>query len=250
MKKKIRINSLTYFFCFSACITGMFKEFLILFSIIILHELGHVIAIKYFNYKIDYIEILPVGGITKINKDINSSINHEIIISLAGITMQLALFILVSFFYQRNFLSMDFYFLFNKYNFSIMLFNLIPIIPLDGSIFFKSLLEKVFSFRLANFISIIFSIINLGFFVYFNYILELNNYVICLFLLYKVINYLKDFKYIYNRFLLERYLKDYNFSKIKVIDKVKRMSKEKKHYILKDNRIVKEHEFLRKYFNK
>ena len=53
-----------------------------------------------------------------------------------------------------------------------------------------------------------------------------------------------------SRVRLARNLKDYNFSKIKLIDKVKRMSKEKKHYILKDNRIVKEHEFLRNYFNK
>lgn len=248
MKKLIKINYLTYFFILSAILCGMFKECLILLLVIIIHELGHVIIIKYYKYKINCIELLPFGGITKIEKDINSSLNKEIMISIAGILMQLILFIATSFLYYHNFLSHDIYYLFKKYNLSILIFNLLPIIPLDGSIFIRSLLEKFLSFRLANIISVYLSLVILCLFIYLNYILQLNNYLIGIFLLYKIIVYIKEYKYLENRFLLERYLNNYNYSKIKRIKDIKDMSKEKIHYMTKNNKIIKEKEILCSYF--
>ncbi len=245
---KIKINNFTYFFLISACLTGLFKDFLLLFFIIIIHELGHIFIIKYYHYEIKEVEILPFGGLTKIEKDLNSSLSKEIVISLAGILMQLLLFIFMSFLYFQKIISINTYYTFKKYNFSILIFNLLPIIPLDGSIFFKSIFEKFFSFYKSQILIIIISFLMVSLFTYVNYHFKLNNYLIIIFLIYKIYLYIKDLKYLKNKFLLERYLNEYNFSKIKIINKINNMQKERKHYFKYKNNLVTEKAVLKRYF--
>ena len=246
--KKIKINAFTYFFIISACLTVMFKECLILMLIIFIHELGHVLAIKYFNYPIKSIDFLPFGGITKIEKDLNSSINADLIISVSGVLCQLVLYIIIAFFYYHKILDNSFYQLFCKYNFSILFFNLLPIIPLDGSIFLKSILEKHFSFWQSQILTVIFSFFFLLVFLYFNYFYALNNYLIICFLFYKIWIYIKELKYVENRFLLERYLHDYKYSKVKIINNIKGIQKQKKHYFQIKDKLIKEKDVLKAYF--
>ena len=246
---KLKINYYTYFLLISAILCGVFKECLILFSIVLIHELGHIIMIKYFHYKIKEIEILPFGGITKIEKDLNSAINKEIIISISGIMMQLVLFIILSFLKNHNLINLNIYYLFLKYNFSILIFNLLPIIPLDGSIFIKSIFEKFFSFYYSQIMIIILSVLFLGIFFYLNYYFSLNNYLIGIFLLYKIYDYIINLKYLKNRFLLERYLHNYQYKDIKLIDKLNLMQKERKHFFKVNQRLIEEKEILKSYFN-
>jgi hypothetical protein len=91
---------------------------------------------------------------------------------------------------------------------------MLPIIPLDGSNFVKSLLNKYFSFKNSYIIYIIISIISTIIYLFINYKYSLNNYMIIFLFIYKTYQYIKDFKYIYNRFLLERYLNEYSFKHI------------------------------------
>ncbi len=245
---KIKINSFTYFFIISSCLTGMFKECLILMFIIFMHEIGHIIAIKYFNYEIKSIDFLPFGGLIKLEKNLNSAINADLIISICGILMQLVLYIVLSFFNYYSLISNDIYNIFCKYNFSILIFNLLPIIPLDGSVFIKSLLEKYFSFWKSQILIIILSSIFLLIFLYFNYYYELNNYLIAFFLLYKIIMYIKELKYLENRFLLERYLYSFKYPKVKIIKNIKNMQKERKHYFKIEDKLFREKDVLRAYF--
>ena len=88
-----------------------------------------------------------------------------------------------------------------------------------------------------------------GLFTYFNYYFKLNNYLIIIFLIYKIFLYIKDLKYLKNKFLLERYLNEYNFSKIKIINKINNMQKERKHYFKYNNNLVTEKAVLKRYFH-
>ena len=94
--KKIKINYYTYLFILLCFLCGYMKNIFIIFSICLIHELGHTFFIKLFGYKIVSIELLPFGGYTKIDKMINTSINKDIIISLGGILFQFILSILTS----------------------------------------------------------------------------------------------------------------------------------------------------------
>ena len=246
--KKLKINPLTYFFLISICLTGLFKEGLILIFIITCHEIGHILAIKYFHYEIKEIDFLPFGGFIKIDKRLNSSISKEMIISLCGILMQLFLYIIFSFFYYHHYLSREVYQIFNKYNFSILIFNLLPIIPLDGSVFLKSVFEKFFSFWQSQILLIVVSFIFLVFFFSFNYYCGLNNYLIGFFLFYKISLYLKNLKYLENRFLLERYLYNYDYEQVKIVKGIRKMQKERKHYFKIKDKLIAEKDVLEAYF--
>ena len=62
-------------------------------------------------------------------------------------------------------------------------------------------------------------------------------------------NYLTNIKYIYNRFLLEKYLYKTNFKNKKIINNYKNMYRNTNHIIKKDNIYQKEVDFLSKMFD-
>ena len=62
----------------------------------------------------------------------------------------------------------------------------------------------------------------------------------------KIIKSIKDFKYYYHKFLVERYLYDFKFNKRKVTKNIYSFYKECNHYI----EFCDEKEYLNKYFKK
>ncbi|MBR1413839.1 MAG: hypothetical protein IJ574_04135 [Bacilli bacterium] len=244
---KLKVNYVTYAMFLLALLSGYFKNISVIFSIIIIHEFGHVFFIKLFNYNIEKIEIFPFGGITRVNKPINSSINKELIIANGGILFQLLLGIVINvFLYNDTYL----YKIFNEYNKYIILFNLIPIIPLDGYKIFNLLLEKVLSYKKAYRVSQLISIICLIIFVIFNIKYKINNYVMISLLIYKVIDSFKLFPYYYNMFLLERHLYQFPYKEI-IYNNRKDLSllkKEKYHFFKRNGLIYSEKTLLNNKF--
>jgi len=252
MKNKIYINNSVYLIIFISLITGMFKSISIIMLIITIHELGHIIFLKKFKYQIKKIEIWPFGGITKVEKKLNTPINEEIIIAVGGIFFQTILAIVFYHIKTVGILSYITYDVFKKYNLTILLFNLLPIIPLDGSIIIKSIFEKFLTFNQSYLVSTIISIISLMAFITYNYIFSLNNYIIITFLLYKIITNIKDFKYTKNKFLLERYLYEFPYRKIYHEKKSNHniLRKETLHFFKEDTKYVHERSILGKLFDK
>lgn len=246
---KVHINNYTYLFLLICFLSGYIKNILIVFFICLVHEFGHVIFIKLYGYEVQKIEILPFGGITYINKKINSSIDKDIIISFGGIIIQL-LFLIILFLFKNN-ISINNYYLFNYYNFVIIVFNLLPIIPLDGSKLINLVLNKFLSFKMSYYINSIISFLFLIIFILINYLYNFDNYFIILFLMFQLFLYLKQFKYIFNKFLLERYLYNIEYKKIKYkTNKIDDLRKEVYHYFDDFNRVVSEKQKLHDLFDK
>ncbi len=245
---KLKINSYTYIFIFVCALCGYLKNITIIFSICLLHELGHVFFIKLFRYKIIKIEILPFGGYTHIDKRINTSINKDILIAFGGILFQLLLFGLLLLWQNKiNHLT---YNLFWEYNKILIFFNLIPIIPLDGNKICHLILEKFFSYHLAYKINLFLSFLLLISFAFYNYYTNLDNYFIVSFLLYKFTQALKNYKYMQNRFFLERYLGGFEYYKINNQTKdIKDLKKNVYHYFKKGNAYESEKKKLAAYFS-
>lgn len=237
--KNIAIDYSTLYLLLIYFLCGYIKVGLTIFIIVIIHELGHVLTSLIFKYKIVSIRIYPFGGVTKLDKDINTSINKEIVLALSGVFMQV---IIIPFIISNE--------SFMKYNLSIMLFNLIPIIPLDGSIIVRYLLNKYLSFKNSYYLSIIISIISIIIYVGFNYKYNLNNYLIIGLFIYKLYESLKDFKYIYNRFLLERFLNNYKYKKISTREgKLDILKLEVYQYFKRGSKVYSEKEVLRELFD-
>ena len=145
--------------------------------------------------------------------------------------MQIILFLIFYIIYKISILSILDYQIFIKYNFYIILFNLLPIYPLDGSKIIISLLELKVSFNLSLILSYIISFIFILLFIIFNYIYHFDNYLIILFLLYKVIMYIKEYKYILNKFYLERLLSSKQYKKINYTNTLKGIKKNHYNFI-------------------
>ena len=245
--KIIKINPLTLYFLLLLFLCGFIKIGLIIFFIVIIHELGHVFFIKLFKYKIIDITIYPFGGIIKTNKDINTPTNKELLIASGGIIFQLILFIII-YLIPINILTKE---LFYKYNLSIMLFNILPIIPLDGSIILNSLLNKMLSYKQSYYIYTIISILFTIIYLLFNYWFSLNNYLIVSLFIIKTYYAIKNYKYLKTRFLLERYLNKYDFKYISTksgnLDILKLDTYQ---YFKEGNKIISEHTKLKEKFDK
>lgn len=220
-------------------ITGNFKMFSLFILIIIFHELGHIITSAYYNWEIDKILLLPFGGITIFNKDINRSLKEEFIICVSGSLFQIIFYLIF-----KKYLGID------NIHYNLLIFNLLPIVPLDGSKLLNVILNKMFSYKsslvLTNIISILTIIILL--------LININNlllYLITLFLIFKVISEIKNIKYIFNRFLLERYYKHFNYKKTKKINgyDLNKMFLENNHLFYIDNKYYTEREIIKKRFD-
>ena len=126
-------------------VTGYYMELITLFGIVLIHELGHVVAAQYYGWKVIEIQLLPFGGVAIIDEQSKSSAREEIVVALAG-PMQNIMMITVALLMKSTALWnegwVDY---FVHANMVIALFNLLPILPLDGG----RVLQAVLSYRIS-----------------------------------------------------------------------------------------------------
>lgn len=248
---KFKINSLTYFVLLSFLITGFIKNAILIFIIIIFHELGHIFFSKIFAYKIESVTIYPFGGITKTEKLLNSSINKDIVIYFGGFIFQIILWFLFLILFKNNYINFETYKLFLYYNQTILIFNYLPIRPLDGGEIVSLLLEKKLSFFKSIYFSHYISLFFLILFFFINKNHNINTYMIITFLLTKIIIIYKKRFIMKNKFLLERHLYTIPYKKIahndvKDLDLLK---KETFHFFKNENKYMSEKELLKQRFD-
>ena len=135
-------------------------------------------------------------------------------------------------------------------HYSILIFNLLPIYPLDGGRLLNLFFNINFSFKRSILFSIYFSyiIIFILLVIVFPNILKINILLIILLLLYKVTLEYKKKDYYIEKFLLERYIKDFNFRHIKEVRNIYQFKKGYRHYIKDNNHYYTEKDILSKKF--
>lgn len=230
---KITINIFTYIFYIILILSGYINYLIIYLFIMFFHELGHIITIRIFKYKIKEIVILPSGGIIKTNISININSIKQFIISISGILFQLILFLII----KDN--GSYLYTIFYKLNISIIIFNIIPLYPLDGYKILLSVIEYFYKYKIIIYISYIISII----FLIIMFI-STKNLFIFIFLYILNIKYILNHKYYYNKFILERYLYNINHKRIKVVGSINDFYKCFDNTMIINKNIIREREIL------
>src|SRR5690625_3648721 len=91
----IHIHPILIIFMFIAFITGTFIQFFILFAIVFIHEIGHFIAAKFYNWNVHSIMLWVFGGVMKTDEGVNRPIKEDIIVTVAGPLQHLFIFILL-----------------------------------------------------------------------------------------------------------------------------------------------------------
>ena len=233
MKTIYKISLTTYIFYLLLILSGYINYLVIYLFIIIFHEFGHIIMIKILGYKIKRIVLYPYGAIIDTNINLNIKSNHLLLISIAGIVNQIILMLLVPNNGTYNYL------IFKQLNLSLMIFNLLPLYPLDGYKMFLSFIERIFKYRISLKLSYIISYLFI--FVFFYYT---KNIYIFFILLILNINYIKVYYYYYNKFLLERYLYKYQYKSLISVLSINDLYNNKYNYI----NGVGEYDYLRNMF--
>ena len=237
---------------FGLVITGHFVNTIIFTSLIIVHEMGHVITFRLLKYDIDKIIIYPYGGLTKLNTKINTRIEYDLFGAISGIIMQCIYFGIIFFLYKNGIGIREYtYNLFLLYHRSILIFNLLPIYPLDGAKIINLILSKYFRFNISNYITVFISLIVIILFLLSNsYERNYSTVLVVGILLYNIYKFYNDISYIYNRFMLERYLYNFNYRKRKIINNKDDMYKNRYHLFNINDNLINEKEYIKRFFEK
>ncbi len=129
----IRLNLFFLLLLFYALFGHFLWLVLRLFAVVLLHELGHAVVAYRLGYRIESIELYPFGGVARITgKHVGWSPRDEVLISISGPLVNLVLALSTILVMILGKLSREMAEPFIEMNFTLLFFNLLPALPLDG----------------------------------------------------------------------------------------------------------------------
>lgn len=195
----IKIHYSLLFIIILSIITDCFTKVFLILLTIILHEIGHMIAIKIFNGHTTKLELSIIGGFLKIDKSL-FTLKQKIIVDLSGIIMNIVIVVILIFLHNDalNYLI--------KYNIIMIIFNIIPIIPLDGYQIVYDILISIYEEEYATVLSKRISFVFLMLlFVVIMFLKIWGLYLIWLYLLIKTLTTKHEYNYLTNLYKLYKY---------------------------------------------
>lgn len=134
---KIKIHYSLIFLLILSLFTGSFFKILGIIVCIFLHELSHYFFLKLFKVNVRHLELSVIGGILEI-EEVTLPLMKKLMINFSGICANILIIIILKYINipELNYLI--------SYNFCIIIFNLIPIIPLDGFRILNDLLSSIY----------------------------------------------------------------------------------------------------------
>lgn len=205
---QVQIHPLLVLFIVISILTGTFLQLAIILFIVFIHELGHYLAAVYYKWRIQTIVLWVFGGVMKTDEYGSRSIYEEFVVTIAGPMQHLVIYLLTFLLLQFNFIPEPIIYLLLYYNTVVLLFNLLPIWPLDGGKLFFLANSLFFPYRQAYEHTIIFSMIMSIILIIahlFLYPFNLSSLLIVIFLFIENSKAWQQRYYVFIRFLLQRY---------------------------------------------
>lgn len=248
-------------------LTGHFIELVILLLIIFIHEMGHAVCAVFFSWRLKKIALLPFGGVAEVDEYGNRPIKEELLVTIFGPLQHLWLFALGVLLHQFHMMSDFVYQYFMMFNFMVLIFNLLPIWPLDGGKLLFILLSIRYPFNQAFHFALFISTVVLALFMIISLYFEpmnINVWIVSSFLMFSLYIDWRQRPFIFVRFLLERYYgKEREFKKLKpivvdaneeIMDVFEKFQRGYKHPIIverngKESGSLDENELLHAYFS-
>ena len=152
----VRIILNVYFLILLALLAtaGLLAEAGILFGVVFLHELAHVVVAKLSGLAVSEVELLPFGGVARIEELLEVDPPVEAKVAVSGPLANLALIGLALVTERAGMIPPETRALFVQANAIIGGFNLIPALPLDGGRVYRSVLTQRIGFRRATEIAV------------------------------------------------------------------------------------------------
>ncbi len=189
-----RIHPITFIYLIIALYGGFFKNYFVIFFIVLFHEMCHLMMAYFFNFRLGNMVLLPFGAFLEIKDYGNYHVLKELLVSLMGPLSHIILFAFIKFL-NIECLGVNLYYYSLKMNLLIMLFNSLPIYPLDGSKICTILLSYLFPYKLTLIISGLISVISLLMMMHFY--VQIESLLIYIFLIIEQFHYFKHYQDIY-----------------------------------------------------
>lgn len=204
----IHIHPVLLIFIIISFLTGTFTELMTILMIVLIHELGHFTAAKLCGWRIRGIMLWVFGGVMETDENGTKPFHEEVLVTLAGPIQHVLIYFMLLFLSGSQAVLPTILDVAYFYNTVLLLFNLLPIWPLDGGKLMFLIFSKKFPYRKAYDYVIIFSLcINM---ILILVLLLFGPFILSAFLLFSflLMENRKDWKqryYVFMRFLLERY---------------------------------------------
>ncbi|MDC3412466.1 M50 family metallopeptidase [Aquibacillus sp. 3ASR75-11] len=216
----VHLHPVFWAFTGIAILTGTFVEWMVIFSIVLIHELGHFVMAKHFKWRVNKIMLWVFGGVMDTDEHGGRPIKEELLVVLAGPMQHIWMYGLI--FFASSFTSippslLDLAF---DYNTTILIFNLLPIWPLDGGKMCLLWLSLLLPYRKAHSLTIVCSIIICvsGVILYFmNPSFTLSAVLLISFILWENRLEWKQRYYVFLRFLMKRHKNNCKIGRISPI---------------------------------
>lgn len=250
-KLKIEFHRTYLVMALGFVLTGYYLNLIVFTSLILVHEMGHYLMAMINHFHVTKIIIYPYGGMTKIEDMINRDICEELLIATSGVIIQYFFYLIMVYCYHKGFIREYTYNLYTLYSNQMIFFNLLPIYPLDGSKILNLILDRYLPYYRANSLTIVISFFIIIIIIFSSIYQHSYSNIMIMGLLFTYLwKFYQRRKYLYQRFLLERYLYNIEYPKVKIIKDIRRMYKNRSHLIFRNNLYQKEKEILSILFGK
>jgi stage IV sporulation protein FB len=112
--------------------TGRFAELATLFFIVLWHELGHLAVALRFGWTVKEVKLLPFGGVLEVEDAGTLPVKEELFVAIAGPIQNVILAAIGYGLALAGWVDASWTEAFIRANLLIGLFNLLPVLPLDG----------------------------------------------------------------------------------------------------------------------
>lgn len=216
----IHIHPLLWLMLFIGYVTGSFAELLIILTIVSIHELGHLAMAFFFRWRINKVMLWPFGGVMETDEYYSRPNHEEFFVILFGPLQHLWIYAAVYLMKIWGVLPpqiLDYALLYNTY---LLMFNLLPVWPLDGGKLLFLFLSKYRPFKKAYQAVMIFSayliVLLLFLAVLYNWS-TLHTIMLACFLLYEIRLEWKRKQFVFLRHLMARKINRRLFKNSKTI---------------------------------
>ncbi len=168
ISKGIYIHILTVLLFVLCYINRKLEILAISYFSIFFHEIAHLISAGMIGLVPARIVLLPFGVNLKLKNNIIGSLSDEIILYLSGPLLS-ALFAFLSLFFIKN----QYIRLFYYNNIGLFLFNILPILPMDGGVLIKKILSARVGYRKSE------KILKITSFILISILISLQTYLLC-----------------------------------------------------------------------
>ncbi|MFC4767913.1 M50 family metallopeptidase [Effusibacillus consociatus] len=152
---KIKVHPLFVLLMVVSAWTPYFREMVLLFATVLIHELGHVAAAFFYGYRVKEMEILPFGGVARLEHGaLGWQPRHETIIAMAGPFMNFVLLFVVIGLQDLRLLNDHAASYLITINLTLAFFNLLPALPLDGGRILRAAYSRSLGFQKATGVAI------------------------------------------------------------------------------------------------